>query len=548
MIANYAADTGQKAVFAVFYAFLVLCGAAQAAPGTLSEADARHLLTRTGFSPTHAQVLAITGQPTQAVVARIVREAAKATPPSTQPDFTTRAPVAFDRNSKTPDEIAADRRAQYAESLALKTWWMNEMLRTPTPLAERMTLFWHSHFATAQQKGIRSLAMWTQHQHLRRQAMGNFGELLHTLAKDPAMLVYLDGANSRKGAPNENFAREVMELFVLGEATQGGGYTERDVKEAARAFTGWSVERDDFSFTNRAQRHDTGVKQILGQTGPFTGDQVLDLLLAQPAAAQFISTKLWHEFVAPSADDPQSKGDLSRVAQSLRQSNFSIAPALETLLLSESFWADANRGVLVKSPIELVVGTLRQFEFKYTDATPFVLKAAQLGQNLLQPPNVKGWPGYTDWINATTLLERRRFTEGLFRSVEIVGESRAQPIAMAAGGRAADAGPARMLIAEFAQNADGSGSSPGQSLKLAAAAMGREGVTRVAQSMARLTFEPDAFLRSYQAHADREPSAQSKTLIERAVLAAPPTQPVPAGTVGVAYLRALSLDPAFQLK
>ncbi|MGH8805413.1 MAG: DUF1800 domain-containing protein, partial [Polaromonas sp.] len=382
---------------------------------------------------------------------------------------------------------------------------------------------------------------------LRAEALGNFRSLLHAVAKDPAMLVYLDGANSRKEAPNENFAREVMELFTLGEATQGGNYTEQDIREAARAFTGWSVERDDYSFKFRPFFHDDGVKTVLGRSGNFDGDAVLDILLEQPAAARFIVGKLWKEFVSPVPDDAQ----LERIAQRFRASGYDIGTALNELLLTDAFWAESNRGSLIKSPVDLVVGTVRQFDFSYTDVMPFALKAAQLGQNLLAPPNVKGWPGQNDWINATTLLERKRFTEQLFRAVELKGESKMAPIAMGPGGRLMDEAansmismrPLRQMQAEFAGGQTGQGGNQ-QALRL----LGRDGIMRVAEGLAKITFDPDRWLAQYGGFTDREPSDELKTRLTQTLLAVPPTQTIANGTVGVAYLRSLTLDPAYQLK
>jgi uncharacterized protein (DUF1800 family) len=314
-----------------------------------------------------------------------------------------------DVKAMSPDERRMARRDQVREGFEIKDWWMREMVETPTPLAERMTLFWHGHFATSQQKVIRADAMWRQHLLLRATALGSFRELLHGVARDPAMLVYLDGARNRKEAPNENFAREVMELFTLGEASQGGGYSEQDIREAARAFTGWSIERDDFSFRFRPGIHDNGTKTVLGRGGNFDGDQVLDILLDQPQAARFITDKLWREFVSPTPD----AREVDRIAQRFRSSGYDIAVVLRELFLSDAFWDPGNRAALVKSPVELVVGSVRELGMNPPEVRPMVLKCAQLGQNLLVPPNVKGWPGYTEWINATTLLERRRFADQL---------------------------------------------------------------------------------------------------------------------------------------
>ncbi|WP_332776249.1 DUF1800 domain-containing protein [Polaromonas sp.] len=520
-------------------------------PAQLSALQARHLLVRTGFAPDQAEVDALTGQDTRQAVSELIRKAQAAKPLYSVPAFALQPPPIPYRLLKSKDEQQAMRQQQQREGLELKTWWVREMIETPTPLAERMTLFWHNHFATSQQKVISSQAMWRQHQLLRANALGNFRVLLHAVAKDPAMLVYLDGANSRKEAPNENFAREVMELFTLGEASQGGGYTEQDIRESARAFTGWSVEREDFSFRFRPAFHDTGSKTVLGRSGNFDGDAVLDLMLDQPAAARFIVSKLWKELVSPVPDAAQ----VERIAQRFRQSGYDISTAVRELLLGDAFWAESNRGSLIKSPVDLVVGTVRQFDFSYTDVMPFALKAAQLGQNLLVPPNVKGWPGQNDWINATTLLERKRFTEQLFRAVELKNESKMAPLAMGPGGRRIEAPapdamrpaqPIQQLQAELgAGKADGAGrGSNRQALRL----LGRDGIMRVAEGMARITFDPDRWLAQYGGYTDREPSDELKSRLTQTLLAVPPTQTIAVGTVGVAYLRTLTLDPAYQLK
>lgn len=511
---------------------------AQAAPGLpvqLTASQARHLLVRTGFAPDQAEVNALTGQSAQQAVVELVRKALAAKPLYPAPAFVAKPPPIPYKFLKSKEEQQAMRRQQLREGLELKTWWMREMIESPAPLEERMTLFWHSHFATSQQKVVSSQAMWRQHQLLRAHALGNFRTLLHAVAKDPAMLVYLDGANSRKEAPNENFAREVMELFTLGEASKGGQYTEQDIKEAARAFTGWSVERDDFSFKFRPAFHDAGSKTLLGRSGNFDGDAALDILLEQPAAARFIVGKLWKEFVSPLPNEANEadKAQLERIAQRFRQSGYDISTALRDLLLTDTFWAESNRGSLIKSPVDLVVGTVRQFDFSYTDVMPFALKTAQLGQNLLVPPNVKGWPGQNDWINATTLLERKRFTEQLFRAVELKGESKMTPIAMGPGGRMADEAMMR----------EGRGSNQ-QALRL----LGRDGIVRVAEGMTKISFDPDRWLSQYGGSTDREPSDELKTRLSQTLLAVSPTQTIAPGTVGVAYLRSLTLDPAYQLK
>ena len=557
ILARYQQSKGQSCTMNI-YAILAGCTVSSvlglpvchaAAPERLSDAQARHLLIRTGFAPNQNEVKALTEVPATKAVASLIAGAQSARPIYPPPDFVSQPPPIPAALLTSAEERQAQRQQQLREGLETKTWWVREMIESRAPLRERMTLFWHNHFATSQQKVNRSQAMWRQHQLLREQALGNFRVLLHGVAKDPAMLVYLDGANSRKEAPNENFAREVMELFTLGEAGQGGRYTEQDIREAARAFTGWTVERENFSYRYRPTIHDAGSKTILGQSGNFDGDAALDILLEQPAAARFIVGKLWKEFVSPVPDAAQ----IERIASVFRGSDYDISVALKELLLTDAFWLEANRGSLIKSPIDLVVGTVRQFDFSYTDATPFVLKSAQLGQNLLLPPNVKGWPGQNDWINATTLLERKRFTEQLFRAVELKGESKTAPLDIAAGGRMMDSppmatgmhgkNPMAQMRQEFAGGSSGNGGNR-QALRL----LGRDRVMRVADGVSRITFDPDLWLAPYGGFADREPDDALKARLTAALLPVMPTQAIAGGTVGVAYLRSLTLDPAYQLK
>jgi uncharacterized protein (DUF1800 family) len=292
------------------------------------------------------------------------------------------------------------------------------MLATPSPLTERMTLFWHNHFATSQQKVRSPQLMYRQNALLRREATGSFATLLREVARDPAMLVYLDNAGNRRQAPNENFAREVMELFTLGE----GHYSEHDVKEAARAFTGWSLDRETGEYTYRRVWHDYGVKAVLGRTGRLDGDDVIDILLARRETANFIAAKVWREFVSPSPD----ADEVARWASVFREGRYEVKPLLRAALTSQAFWSPANRGALVKSPVDLVVGTLRTFGIRPVDLRPAAFACAALGQNPFAPPNVKGWPGGDAWIDAATLLGRRQFVDRVFRG----SEPGAMPVAM----------------------------------------------------------------------------------------------------------------------
>ena len=379
-----------------------------AAAAPMGYDQARHLLARTGFGPTDAEIrgyAALTREQGVNLVLRDVRTQAITPPPSFTLDTTAlRYPRA---DTVTPEERRAFQQQLVRQGLELRAWWMHEMLVTPSPITERMTLFWHNHFVSSQQKVRFSRLMYQQNATLRAHALGSFADLLRAASKDPAMLIYLDTAQSRKGQPNENFAREVMELFTLGE----GHYGEADIKEAARAFTGWSLDRDTGRYLFRPAIHDYGMKTVLGKSGRFDGDGVLDVILDRPQTAEFITAKLWREFVS---GDPDPR-EVQRIGKAFRNRNYDIKVALRFLLESDAFWDPANRGSLIKSPVELVVGTLRQLDLAPGGATPFVVVAAGMGQNLFSPPNVKGWPGGEQWINSNSLLARKQFLDRLAR-------------------------------------------------------------------------------------------------------------------------------------
>lgn len=368
---------------------------------------ARHLLYRTGFAASWSDVQDFAGLTREQAAHRLLdatRLSAVTPPPGWMNE-----PITPPRIIKAMSEEARkeNRQETIRKGLELRAWWITEMLATPSPLTEKMTLFWHNHFVSSQQKVKFNQLMYRQNVLLRRHALGSFATLLHEVARDPAMVIYLDSASNRQGQPNENFAREAMELFTLGE----GHYAEQDVKEAARAFTGWSLDRDSGQYVFRRGLHDYAVKSVLGKSGRLDGDDVLDILLAQPATAEFIVAKLWREFISPTPSDAEVK----RLARLFRAEGYQIKPLLFALFTSDAFYAAENRAVLVKSPVELLVGTLKQFNIDADDLRPIAVASAALGQNLFSPPNVKGWPGGDAWINSSSLLGRKQFLERLFR-------------------------------------------------------------------------------------------------------------------------------------
>lgn len=375
--------------------------------------EARHLLARTGFAPTESEIQKYATLTRVAAVDRLLAEVhteARTPLPESALEFAPRERLRKLKDA-SEEERKAFQREQVEKSLELRSWWYREMLETSSPFTEKMTLFWHNHFVSSQQKVKSPVLMARQNQLLRRHAFGNFGTLLHAVAKDPAMVVYLDNVSNKKSSPNENFAREVMELFTLGE----GHYSEQDIKEAARAFTGWSLDRKTGEYRFYRMLHDSGEKSVLGRRGKFNGDEVLDILLAQPATAEFVTNKLWREFISPTPDATEVK----RIASVFRDSRYNTRSLMRALLISESFFAPQNRAVLIKSPVELVVGTLRLFEIHPADLRPVALAARNLGQDVFGPPNVKGWPGGEAWINSATLLGRRQLLARLFRAEEM---------------------------------------------------------------------------------------------------------------------------------
>ncbi|MCK6461221.1 MAG: DUF1800 domain-containing protein, partial [Planctomycetes bacterium] len=292
-------------------------------------------------------------------------------------------------------QVQREHRQQDAMQLArVREWWMQTMIRTRWPLRERMVLFWHGHFTSGYRDVRNSYHMYVQNTLFRRHAAGSFRALLHEISKDPAMLEYLDNNRNRKEHPNENYAREVMELFTLGV----GNYTEEDIKELARGLTGWTFEGNRFSFEQRS--HDAGEKGFLGRRGRFGGDEMLDIILEQPAAPRYLAGRLWAFFGAGEPDPAVVDG----LAKTLRESDWQVLPALRQLFRSRAFFA--TDGQRIKSPVELIVGIYRGTGLDSDGAFGLAFAAQSLGQSLMDPPNVKGWPGGTDWITTSLLLAR----------------------------------------------------------------------------------------------------------------------------------------------
>jgi uncharacterized protein (DUF1800 family) len=285
------------------------------------------------------------------------------------------------------------------ETVNLVWWWVNRMIETPRPLEEKMTLFWHNHFATAIYKVRSSYLMFKQNQLLRTKGMGNFRDLLMAITEDPAMLIWLDGARSNKNAPNENYGREIMEVFTMGV----GNYTEDDVKAAARAFTGYQIDRSGNSFFN-PNKHDNGTKTFLGQTGNFGPQDIVNTLASHPATAKSISRKLFTYF----AYDNPSDDTVDRIANVYTATNGNIRAVVEAILNSDEFWSNQAYLSLVKSPVDYVTTALRSLGATVNPKAA-VATLNNMGQLPFDPPNVFGWPDGAAWINTSTMLDRYNF-------------------------------------------------------------------------------------------------------------------------------------------
>jgi uncharacterized protein (DUF1800 family) len=291
-------------------------------------------------------------------------------------------------------------RASRLETNRVAYWWADRMLATHRPLEEKMALFWHDHFATSEEKVRDYRKMLKQNELFRAQGTGNFRDLLISAAQDPAMLAFLDAGVNVKGAPNENFAREIMEMFSMGV----GNYSETDIREAARAFTGWNFV--DLDFVVSPEKHDDTIKTVLGIQGGFDGVDVIDVILSQPVTSGYVSSKIYQYFVRQDLS-PELRAQLSA---GLRQSNYEIAPLLETIFLSRDFYSPASMATHIKSPVELVISTYKKLGLTEVPGVPdFNDVTEALGQKLLYPPTVAGWANGKSWITPGLLLARGNF-------------------------------------------------------------------------------------------------------------------------------------------
>jgi uncharacterized protein (DUF1800 family) len=393
-------------------------------------ARARHLLDRAGFGGTPDDIARLARTTPEAAVRSLVDyhsiDQGRLNPfehsgvydptltpfPPTRPAATALAAetgmamgVAVKPSGTRKLQPVADRffywlRASALETRRVANWWADRMVATERPLEEKMALFWHGHFACGADKVRDYRKMLGQVTLFQRHATGNFRELLVAVAQDPAMLVFLDAGQNVRGAPNENFGREVMELFTMGV----DNYTERDIREGARAFTGW--RDDDLTFLVDAAKHDDGEKAFLGHTGQFDGVEILDIILEQQVTANYIAGKLYR-FLVREEMTPEFQ---QRLGTLLRDKGYEIGPFLRTIFLSRDFYSQPSMGTHIKGPVELIVSTYRRLGLKVLPGVPdFNAASEKLGQVLLNPPTVAGWAQGRAWITPGTLLARGNF-------------------------------------------------------------------------------------------------------------------------------------------
>ncbi len=388
--------------------------------------SAAHLLNRAGFGGTPSEIESLAALSVGEAVDRLV----DFTPgPADVPDATWSRfdpeHVGYFRRMKaaTPEErqqMAKDyRRRTVRETVAMQHWWLERMVHTATPFQEKLTLFWHGHFATSMVKVKEPYLMWRQQTLFRRHGRGSWRALLGEIARDPAMLVWLDQAQSRASHPNENFARELMELFALGE----GNYTEKDVTEAARALTGLSVDRATWEPMYRPLMHDRGEKTVLHKTGRLSADDVLDLIASSKQSARFITARLWRFF----AGGLPSEELQAALADAFERQGREFRSFLRTVFRSSEFYDSSIVRKQIKSPVQLLVTACRQLERPLPPA-PLPSNALRLlGQELFLPPNVKGWDGGAAWINTNTLLTRDNLALLLVEGQNVLPISAARP-------------------------------------------------------------------------------------------------------------------------
>ena len=374
-----------------------------------SRDQAAHLLRRAGFGGTPTEVNQLVRKGRAGAVDAVLQfsEQTPAPPELNVRYFVPpraagrRAGPDFPPDEMTLRDLEGFRRRDILQLLQVRDWWIRTMMTSSSPLQEKLVLFWHGHFTSGHREVRSSYAMYQQNQLFRRMGAGNYRTFLIEISEDPAMVLYLNTQQNRRDSPNENYARELLELFTLGP----GQYTEQDIKEAARAFTGITLDFATGQVMSRPRLHDFGEKTFLGRRGKLDSTDIIDIILSKPAAAEHIARKFWIFFAS---DDPPTQV-VQTLAKVFRESRYEIAPMLRAMFMSDAFYGERSRLTHIKSPVELLAGTIRMLEIEPKDTTAMASMLGRLGQELMQPPNGKGWDGGDTWITTSTMFNRYNF-------------------------------------------------------------------------------------------------------------------------------------------
>lgn len=371
----------------------------------------QHLFWRAGFGATPEQLHKAERQSIRAIVRDLFDDSQFFAPLLVVDESSSTKKEQKVRDKPLNREMLQERIRENRESIRdLNVRWVERMASGRGALREKMALFWHSHFACRNQNNAGMVQHYTNV--IREHALGNFGDLLMAVSKSPAMLQFLNNQQNRKNAPNENFAREVMELFTLGR----GNYTEHDIKEAARAFTGWGFKPQG-GFIFRQPVHDDGPKTVFGKTGPFQGEDIIKLLLERKETATFITTRLYRFLVTDElTGDATEKQRIRQLADQFYERNYDTAGLLESIFTSSWFYDPQYVGSRIKSPVELLAGMQHSLGIQFEQKQPVLYVQRTLGQVLLYPPNVAGWPGGRNWIDSSSLLFRMKLPELVLKS------------------------------------------------------------------------------------------------------------------------------------
>lgn len=383
----------------------------------------KHLYNRAGFGVSYTDLQKLSKKNLDKVVDNLLKDSQKDDPINLVNDFESKRQLLVQAGLYAKKDLNDDEkkmrqqiiREQNEVSRDLNIAFITRMINTDAPLREKMTLFWHGHFACRSNNPFFAQQL---NNIQRTNALGSFKTLLVEVSKSPAMLQYLNNQQNRKGKPNENFARELMELFTLGR----GNYTEQDIKESARSFTGWMYDKDG-SFIFRQNLHDPGTKTFFGKIGNFEGENIIDIILEKPETSQFIARKVYKFFV----NDSPHEDHIKELATHFYNSKYDIASMMKKMFTSDWFYNPENVGTKIKSPAEFLVGLSREFYVTYNKPQVLIQLQSSLGQYLFNPPNVAGWPGGQSWIDSSSLMLRMRIPSLVLNDGEIDFSGKADP-------------------------------------------------------------------------------------------------------------------------